>query len=65
MKSLLQALLELLALDVTAGLCTFAFFNVNRTAGLLMLPYLGWLSLATALNYVIYRDNKAITEKKD
>lgn len=34
-----------------------AFYNVNKTAGLLILPYLAWNTLATALNYVIYRDN--------
>ncbi|KAK2580901.1 hypothetical protein KPH14_005971 [Odynerus spinipes] len=34
-----------------------AFYRVNRLAGLLIIPYLAWGTLATALNYVIYRDN--------
>lgn len=45
-----------------------AFYKVNPIAGYLVIPYLAWNSLATALNYVIYRDNKpkvaAITDGK-
>ena len=49
------------------------FYRVNSTAGLLILPYLAWNTLAAALNYVVYRDNElnevkpatpAIEEKK-
>lgn len=44
------------------------FYNINRTAGLLIIPYIAWNTLATALNYVVYRDNKsipAVEPKKD
>ncbi|ODM93935.1 Translocator protein [Orchesella cincta] len=37
--------------------CAYAFSNVNRTAGLLMLPYIAWSTLACALTYCIWRDN--------
>lgn len=57
------SLVEIAVLDVNVALCAFAFYNVHKPAGLLMLPYLAWLGVATALNYVIYRDNKSITEK--
>jgi translocator protein len=51
------AFLLILALDL-AVLATFlAFLRVRRVAGLLLLPYLAWLSLATALNYEIGRLN--------
>lgn len=39
-----------------------SFYNVNPIAGYLIVPYLVWSSFATALNYVIYRDNKSNIE---
>ena len=34
---------------------TVAFFSrISRTAGLMLLPYLGWVSLAAYLNYMIF-----------
>jgi tryptophan-rich sensory protein len=34
---------------------TVAFFiRISRTAGLMLLPYLGWVSLAGYLNYMIF-----------
>lgn len=51
------SLVEICVLDVAVALCAFGFYNVDKTAGLLMLPYLAWLGVATALNYTIYRDN--------
>jgi benzodiazapine receptor len=34
---------------------TVAFFSrISRTAGLILLPYLGWVSLASYLNYMIF-----------
>lgn len=48
------------------GMC---FYHVNSLAGWLTIPYLAWATLATALNYTIYKDNKpsiepAVDEKK-
>lgn len=34
-----------------------AFWWVRVTAGVLLLPYLGWVSFALALNYVVWRSN--------
>ncbi|XP_033322156.1 translocator protein [Megalopta genalis] len=46
----------------------FSFYQVNKLAGCLIIPYFAWTSLAAALNYVIYRDNKpkveAVTDGK-
>jgi len=54
--------------------CGISFYKVNRTAGYLMLPYVGWVTLTTLLSYAIYRDNledgssrddENLPEKKD
>lgn len=59
------ALYEICALWLTVSACSYKFYGINKTAAYLMIPYLAWLSLATALNYVIYRDNpKSIENKK-
>lgn len=60
----------MVVIDVTALGMACTFFKVNKTAGYLIIPYLLWLSVATALNYCIWRDNKdfdpnKITEIKD
>ncbi|CAB3232517.1 unnamed protein product [Arctia plantaginis] len=52
------ALLHMLALDVTAVACTVSFYQTTPVAGYFMLPYLGWLTFATCLNYSIWRRNK-------
>lgn len=33
------------------------FFRISRTAGLILLPYLGWVSFAGYLNYLIFALN--------
>uniref|UniRef100_A0A8C7EBX1 Translocator protein n=1 Tax=Nothoprocta perdicaria TaxID=30464 RepID=A0A8C7EBX1_NOTPE len=37
---------------------TASWYNVNRTAAYLMVPYLAWLTMASALNYRIWKDNR-------
>jgi benzodiazapine receptor len=34
------------------------FFRISRTAGLMLLPYLAWVSIAGYLNYMIFILNK-------
>lgn len=52
-------------LSVTAGCCAVAFHKVNQSAGLLMLPYLGWLGVATSLNYYIFQHNEIESKKEE
>lgn len=46
-----------MALTATAGACGVLFYQVNKVAGLIFVPYLAWLSFATALNYSIWKLN--------
>ncbi|XP_034943494.1 translocator protein [Chelonus insularis] len=61
------ALYEIILLWSSTAALSVSFYQVNKLAGYLILPYLAWTSLATALNYAIYRDNKSMNtddEKK-
>ena len=62
-KRLGLALLDIAALDVTVLATAQLFWNINPIAGKLFLPYLAWISYATALNAYIYAHNKS--EKKE
>lgn len=59
-----QAAVEITALWGTVAGCIIAFRPINKTASFLMVPYLGWLSLATALNWWIYANNRDQTTVK-
>ena len=56
-----QALLDIMLLGVGASVCAVTFNPINKTASLLMLPYIAWLGLATSINYYIFQNNS----KKD
>ncbi|RLV92875.1 hypothetical protein DV515_00013608 [Chloebia gouldiae] len=51
-------LVTLLLTTGTATATTVSWYNINKTAAYLMVPYLAWLSLASALNYRIWKDNR-------
>lgn len=51
------ALVLILVLIVVVMVVTARFIMIRRSAGLLMLPYLGWLIFAGMLNYEIVRLN--------
>ncbi|XP_041985434.1 translocator protein-like [Aricia agestis] len=57
------ALIHIIALDAAAAACTASFIAVNKNTVYFMVPYLAWLSFATALNYSIWQLNKDDGEK--
>lgn len=48
------ALLEILTLLAAAAVTAAAFFRIRRAAGVLLLPYLAWLTYAAALNAALW-----------
>ena len=52
-------LLNIIALWLAIAACMVAFRNHDRVAMLLMLPYIAWVSFASALNFAIWLLNRA------
>lgn len=52
------ALLEIVVTWLAIVATTVAFLRRRAGAGALLLPYLAWVSFATALNYAIWRRNR-------
>jgi tryptophan-rich sensory protein len=52
------ALVEILVLWVAVAATTIAFLARRTAAGALLLPYLAWVTFATALNFEIWRLNR-------
>ena len=48
------ALVDILALWLALAATLVAFWRVRRAAGVLLLPYLAWVTFATALNFTIW-----------
>jgi len=53
------ALMVILALWIAILLTLVSFMRVNKMAGILFIPYLAWVSFATALNFMLWRLNPA------
>jgi tryptophan-rich sensory protein len=51
------ALVEIVVMWAAIAATTFAFFSRRTLAGVLMLPYLAWVTFATALTYEVWRRN--------
>ena len=52
-KMPLLALIDLLAILVSAGYTYKEFYSINKTAGKLLIPYVAWLLIAFTLNIYI------------
>lgn len=57
MKNPGLAFAEILVLLSLILITTFLFWRINTTAGILLLPYIAWVSFAAFLNYTIWRLN--------
>lgn len=53
----LAGLIVIVALLILLVATTIAFWKVDRTAGVLLLPYLAWVGFATLLTWEIFRLN--------
>lgn len=51
------ALVDIFALWLAISATLVAFWHVRRLAGILLLPYLGWVTFAAVLNFTIWRMN--------
>jgi benzodiazapine receptor len=51
------AFADIVLLWLTVALTAFVFWQVSRPAGLLLLPYLAWVTFAAVLNFTIWRMN--------
>lgn len=51
------AFVEIVVLWVAIVATTISFFRESIVAGCLMLPYVGWVSFATVLNFALWRLN--------
>jgi tryptophan-rich sensory protein len=59
LHSITLALVDVALLLALVLATTMVFFQRDRAAGLLMLPYVAWVSFATLLTFSIYRLNAA------
>ncbi len=57
LRSPLAGLIDIAALWVTLATTIWLFFRISTLAGALLLPYLAWVSFASALNFAIWRLN--------
>lgn len=62
-KNLGLALLVILVMDITLVVIIRNFYKVNKVAGLILIPYLMWISFATVLNFSFWRLNPSNTIK--
>lgn len=54
LKSPFIAFIEIIILWISIALTIISFYRVSKKAGLILLPYIIWVSIATALNYYIW-----------
>jgi tryptophan-rich sensory protein len=54
LRAPLLALIEIIALWLSIVACIALFWRVSRAAALLLLPYLAWVTVASALNYFVW-----------
>ena len=57
LRRMRSALVVVALLWVAVAVTLVAFFRIDWVAGLLFLPYLVWVTIATALNAAVWRRN--------
>jgi tryptophan-rich sensory protein len=54
-------MLVIVGLWITVAVTMGLFWDLDRIAGLLFVPYLAWVTIAAALNYSVWRRNEPAT----
>lgn len=54
LRSPFYGLVEIVVLWMVILVNIWLFYRISRTAGLLLVPYILWVSFATVLNYTIW-----------
>ena len=54
------AFAEVLILLALIAATTVVFWRISRLAGILMIPYLAWVTLATALTWAVWQRNPSV-----
>jgi translocator protein len=57
LKMPLAAFVEIIILWISILITTIAFIRISKTAGILLVPYLLWVSFASVLNFFLWRLN--------
>ncbi len=52
------ALVEISLMLASIALTAYEFQKLDNTAGVLMMPYVGWVTFALGLNYSVWKLNK-------
>lgn len=58
MKTPLAAFIEIIILWIAIAVAMALFFRISRTAGLLLVPYILWVSYAALLNFMLWHLNR-------
>lgn len=58
LRNSLLGLINILILWILIVIVIYKFYKINKTSGLLLLPYLVWVSFATYLNYSVWVLNR-------
>ncbi|GFR78069.1 translocator protein isoform X1 [Elysia marginata] len=60
-----EAFVDIVALWGAVAGTIYTFHGINETAAYLLIPYLGWVTFASALNFWHWRNNPSIEDKKE
>ena len=53
-KSTLGAFIIIVVLWITILITIIAFYRISKPTGIILIPYIAWVSIASALNYAVY-----------
>jgi tryptophan-rich sensory protein len=54
LKNPFYGLIEIIILWITIVITLIKFYNISKTAGLILIPYINWVSIALILNYYVW-----------